>query len=259
MLRSRIYLGEVETSRGAWVTSHDPIVERAVWERAQRALDARRLGGRHPSADARTASWLLRGLATCATCGARMGAAYSRFERSGGYYACRGRLRGACDAGYVSVAAADAAAGVATLARLVELRDELAVAPPAAPPATDYATKRARLAARRERTIDLGADGAIGRDEVRARLATIDAQLGQLELEAGDEERARELRRPGARAELLRHVDGLARAWRRATVAERRGVLQRLAEAVKLRAGAEPAIAWRPAEDLRQESGGLHL
>lgn len=66
MLRSRVYLGEVQTSTGAWVASHEPIVDADTWERAQMALDARRLSASVPRGSERTASWVLRGLARCA-------------------------------------------------------------------------------------------------------------------------------------------------------------------------------------------------
>lgn len=249
MLRSRVYLGETTTSAGVWTPAHEPIVPRDLWERAQAALSSRRLGGRKASSEARTAGWLLRGLATCAVCGARMGAAYG----GAGYYACAARLRGdGCDARYVRVPEADEAVAALAEGRLAELRRELARGPSPAPaPApVDTAAKKDALLKRRERTLDLAADGAITRDELRERLARIEAEIGRLEVHAAAADRAARAREPAARREVLAELTAIRSAWARATVAERRDVVRRLARRIALEAGAPPRIEWLPVEDL---------
>jgi DNA invertase Pin-like site-specific DNA recombinase len=259
IIRTRTYLGEVRGADGVWRPGHPAIVDRATFERAQRALEGRRLGGGgRTSEQARTATWLLRGVATCATCGARMGAAYSTTK--GGYYACRSRLAGrGCQAPYVDVELSDHLAADLVVARLAELSEELEAPPPVTDGvAPDFDGRRARLTAKRERLIELASDGTITRDDLRGKLGAVDAQLERLELERADEERAAAFRRPSARAAVLRTVDGLARAWKRASVAARRRILLDLAESVQLGADG-PKIAWLPPEELRKELGGDHL
>ncbi len=249
MLRSRVYLGETTTSAGVWTPAHEPIVPRDLWERAQAALSSRRLGGRKASGESRTAGWLLRGLATCARCGGTMGASYG----GAGYYACNARLRGApCDARYVPVPATDQAVAELAEGRLHELRRELArsASPAPTPAPVDRTAKKELLLKRRERTIDLATDGAITRDELRARLAKIEAEIGRLEVHAAQAERAARAREPAARREVLAEVDAIRRAWGRATVAERREIVRRLARSIRLEAGAAPRVEWVPLEDL---------
>jgi DNA invertase Pin-like site-specific DNA recombinase len=257
MLRSRVYLGEVTTSARAWVASHEPIVDRLTWEEAQAALDARRLGGRRHERASRTSGWLLRGIAVCAECASRMGAAYSRFTTTGGYYACRARMTGNdCDAPYVPVSPADAAVARLVLARLRALRGELAKPGERQPaPAEDaFTTKRDRLLARRERTVDLAADGTITRDDLAARLGRIDAEIGTLQVEEAAEGRRAALRTPRRRAEVLADLETLETAWRRATVEQRREILRRMARCVRLHVNHPPAPTWLEIEEMRSLS-----
>lgn len=242
MLRSRVYLGEVTTSRGAWVPAHEAIVDLATWQRAQDGLDARRLGGPRATTTARTTSWLLRGLATCAACGARMRAAYGATRD---YYGCAA----ACGARLVRQDVADAATAALVVARLEQLAAELARDPGPAPERRDDG-QRARLAARRTRTLDLYADGAIDAEELRGRLATIDRDLGRLAVAADDAARAAAVHDADARAGALARVGEIARAWRHLDPAERREVVRLLASGVALAHGEEPAPAWRDVADL---------
>jgi DNA invertase Pin-like site-specific DNA recombinase len=262
MLRSRVYLGETTNASGVWLPTHDPIVDTRTWRKAQKALDGRRLGGRRESNEARTARWLLRGLATCAACGKKMIAAYGPSSDAWGYYACQGRMRrggGACRAPYVPVVVADATVAALAVRRLDELKKQLAgpvKAPaPAAPShADDRAARRARVVQRRGRLVDLAADGTISREELKARLQKIDEDLGRLDVEAFDEQRAAVSRSPAHRRELLAQTEKLAGAWAGAPVDVRRKILGRLATAIAIAKGAEPRITWLPVEELEAET-----
>lgn len=242
MLRSRVYLGEVTTSRGAWVPAHEAIVDLATWQRAQDGLDARRLGGPRATTTARTASWLLRGLATCAHCGARMRAAYGATLD---YYACAA----VCGARGVRQREADEATGAMVLAHLEALAVELAADASPAPEHRDDG-RRARLAARRARTLDLYADGLVTAEELRDRLAVIDRDLGRLAVEADAAARQTAARAPDVRAATLARVGDLARAWAHLTPGERRDVLGELASHVALARGEPPAPTWYGPDEL---------
>lgn len=260
LLRNRVYIGQVQDSGGAWIRGQVPeIVSRELFERAQSAMAARRLtGGPRPSEDARTAGWLLRGLGRCPECGARMGAAYSRHEQAGGYYACRRRLaEGTCSAPYVNVAVADAAAHALALGRLQELRAELAAPSPAKPPrkVKDFDAVRRSLAAARDRAIDLASRGTISESELRQQLARLDEEVGKLELAAAASAREAAAEDPRARRVALANVSALESAWSSSTVAERREAIQLLARRIEL-LPSELRIQWYSAAELAMERGG---
>jgi len=259
MLRGRIYLGEMLRSDGTWAPAHPPIVTPALWQAVQAALDSRRLGGRRPAADARTASWLLRGLAACALCGSRLGASYGGHGLD--YYVCGARLSRSrragqsCTAGYLRVPDVDQAVGQLVLERLGELRELLGRSDPPPAPTTgpDYAARRQALERRRERTIDLATDGTITREQLRERLAKLDAELAKLDELEAVATRAVVVRRPEVRREVLAQVTELARSWGQASVAVRREIVQTLARSIRLAVGQEPAIEWVPVAELAAE------
>lgn len=255
MLRSRVYLGQIRTTRGDWIDAHPPLVDAATFRRAGESMASRRLGGRKARSDSRTAGWLLRGMAVCAHCGSRMGPAYANYRAPDrGYYACSRHLRReACPGCYVRVDATDAAVTSLVLERLAELREELATsAAGSEPPAelADVATERAKLERRRARLIDLASDGTIGRDDLRARLAKIDAATAELEATEAAQVARAVAKRPELRAELLRDVRKIARGWKGLDVAGRREIVTRLAARVELSKGREPAITWRTVTEL---------
>lgn len=274
LLRARVYLGESQRSDGTWHPTHEPLVSRELWERAQAAMRERKRGGRPPG-DGASAKRLLRGLAVCAACGRRMGVAYGRPRQRGGRamrYACCG-LRSqegrTCHARAVHAEKLDAIVAEAALERLVELRHELARAAPPRPAApaamVDHAAKIATVKRRRERLITMAVDGDIPREEYRERLAKLDAELGRLELAAAEDTRRREATeraaRPEARAEMLGRVETIRAAWSRAPVADRREVLALLAARIEVVGSTRryvhevpaPRIAWRTVEDLLAE------
>lgn len=249
LLKNRVYLGEHRSSRGPWIPeTHAAIIAPDLWARVEAGFARRaHAGGRLP-AESRTASWLLRGLASCARCGARMGARYGPGGRD--YYACARRARGEnCDSAGLRVEPVDAAAGALVLARLQELRAQLATAPPR-PTAAIVGPKRAELAARRERLVDLAERGAITAEDLTRRLATITAELATVDARAAEEATERSRTDPAARAGVLGHVDAIAAAWASMPVAERREVVRELASRIVLAAGESPLVTWRPLEEL---------
>ena len=68
MLKSRVYLGEVNFGRLANANAHEPLIERDLWNRVQRMVVPR---GLQPSSDRLLARL---GVLRCGSCGARMGA-----------------------------------------------------------------------------------------------------------------------------------------------------------------------------------------
>lgn len=260
MLRDRTYIGEVKVLlTGRWVSGrHEPIIPRDLFERVQIALDGRKKGGRRASEQARTSTWLLRGIARCARCGGHMGSAYGA-KLSTNYYDCAGRARrGACDARRVRVDIVDPIVADLALARLQTIRHELAAAPSPVPnvqPAVpDLEERRRSLAARRSRVVDMIEHGTIPEEEGLRRLERISREEGRLEVEAGDAARlGQRAADPARRRALLADADRLARAWARMGRKEQREVLRRLAVRVEVERGLEPRVIWRGLEELLAE------
>ena len=222
-LRCRVYLAEAPARWPA-------ILDATTWARAHEALTARRLGGARPrGGETRTAGWVLRDVATCARCGARMSSAWSGPRE---YYRCPAR----CGAPYVPRGAVEAHACALVLARLVDLRAELASDEPSSPrPVADASAARAKLARRRARYLELAASDLMTDDELRAALTRVDDEL------RGLEEAPRDTR---PRRERLAEVDTLARAWEAATGAERRAIVRELAVSVAVAPGSAVPV-WR--------------
>ena len=141
------------------------------------------------------------------------------------------------------------------LERLGELRELLGRSDPPPAPTTgpDYAARRRALEARRERTIDLATDGTITREQLRDRLAKLDAELAKLDELEATAARAVVVRRPEVRREVLAQVTELVRRWGRATVAQRREIVQTLARSIRLAVGQAPVIEWVPVAELAAE------
>lgn len=269
MLHNRHYLGESQRSDGTWHATHEALVDRDLWERAHAALASRREGGRLPG-DGWSATRLLRGLASCALCGRRMTVTMNRVRIDGGRsmaYACNGYLQGLCKSRHVHGERLDALVAQATLARLVELRGELAKqrpAPPAVEPELDHDAKLAKARRKRERLISAYADGTIEKDDLAARLTKLDAEIGKLSTATATAKRRRAAAEraaaPEVRVELLAQIETLTKAWQRAPVDTRREVLRRLAARIevpppppRVHEVPRPRIVWRSVEDLAAE------
>lgn len=263
--RRRIYLGEL-WCRGEWVRGqHPPLVSLDLWERAQRALDGRRNGGRRPGHGGATAECLLRGLVSCALCGAKVSAVVTREtrpDRETGewlYYVCAARKqpgrRARCAGPWVPADALDAAAEEAILARLEELRGALLAEPEphdggAARPHDDPAAARARVEAKLARAVSLAVAGDITSAELAEQRRRLGEELDAIRRREEAGERAERGADPARRGDRARALGQLRRAWGGLNVARRREAASLLAERVELDGDGALRWTWRSAEDL---------
>lgn len=251
-LRNRLYLGEIEDSRGAWIRGKQaPIIDPETFARAQVALDARRLGGPKPrEAPSGTSTWILRDVVVCVHCGARMASAYSgRVDLRRHYYKCSKR----CTSRYVPVGEVEAAAGPLVLARLEALREALSREPKQAtkPAVVDLAPRRAKLARRRARCLEAFTDEMMTREELGRALAKLDAEGTRLDGEEQAARRPSPLADPKTRRAALRGVGAIRRAWTRASPEARREIVRQLASAARIGEG-PPRFDWRSAAELAE-------
>lgn len=128
----------------------------------------------------------------------------------------------------------------------------------------DHAAELDAVKARRGRLISLAVDGTITPEDLRARLAKLDAEVGRLERAIADARRRAEgaarAARPEVRVELLAHVETLTAAWQRAPVGVRREVLRRLVARIEVEPPEPwvhvvppPRITWRTVEEMAAE------
>lgn len=267
-LRARYVLGEVQDSAGNWIKGrHEAIVDRDVWAAANRQIDSRRSsGGRRQ----RVTQWIMGDIARCGVCGDKLGY-HSARDRTGTrqypYLRCFRKARNRkeldkltpgpplpdCSAKYARADLVAERLVEMSAARLGELAEALAAAveddTQKAPPAPAEA-HRSKIAARRSGMIDLAADGAITRAELRAKLAVLDAELMALDAELREHRRRLAAARPEGRRELLRSVKAIHRAWRRAKPEQLREVFAWLAHDVAIVRGEDPVVRWRSVEEL---------
>lgn len=265
LLRARWYLGDIRRTSGAWEPAHPAIVDRGTFERVQKALETRRKGGCTPGASSRTAAWLLRGLSVCGSCGARMGAAYSRATAKDGYYACNARLRGDdCDEVYVKVSTTDASVSALAVRRLEELREALASQKMDHGGRGDIARLEAlrrgleSVKTRRERLLSIAVEGLVTPGELRQRLAKLDSERAHTEAAIAEEEKRVQPISDAVRVDVLREISMLRRGWQKATMAERREILALLAERIQFANGV-PTITWASVDSVCEASVGSSL
>ncbi len=261
-LHARVYRGEIQNRAGEWIKAkHPAIVDADTFARAQAAVAGRRHGPA-PGADAaETSDWILRDVARCALCGSRMGAAYAGPREARRYYyrclaKCAARGPRANSGAYVPVRKVEAQAEPLIVARLEELREELAREPKTEPTAaaSDLPERRARLQRKREKCHEMYSDAMMTRDELRAAMAKLDAQATRLDAEEDAARRPTPLAGKDARRAMLRQVRAIAEAWEEATAEEKRTIVGQLAHVVQLAAGQCCGFAWRTAEELAEAS-----
>jgi DNA invertase Pin-like site-specific DNA recombinase len=262
-LRNRVYTGQLATTPvrprtaahsiqgpAQWVDTHQPIVPMDTWVRVQEALTSRRTGGDRPHERSATADFLMRGLATCGVCGARIRGVSMHGSCRRDYYVCRHRThppegRPRCTMGpYVQQHAADAEIEQVTLARLMDLREVLSLVPEQPQRAPDFEVRRAEIAGRRKRLVDAVAAGKLGLDDIDAPLAELDAALADVEAAAEHAARAA-TDTVEARRATLAFAEGVARAWAGLVPVERRAILAILAERIVLTGERTVAVTWR--------------
>lgn len=239
-LDRRLYIGEIRSSKGEWIAGkHPAIISGTTFVAARAAVDSRRLGGvRVPGRPTRTAGWMLRDVAMCGHCGARMSSSYGATRN---YYRCSH----ACTSAYVPVLVVESQASGMILARLQALRAELAVMPRAIPKA-DPAVRLAKLAETRKRLTDGYAEGLIAPVDFRSRIARLDDEHLMLTSRAIEID-------PAARREMLREVQIMEQAWLHMSGEQRRATVNDLVLRAALVAGKEPDLTWRATEDLSAE------
>jgi DNA invertase Pin-like site-specific DNA recombinase len=267
LLHQRVYLGECPNSRGEWVRGrHEPIVDRDLWQRAQEALKARAKSGGPKAHSPRTNAWVLRGLGSCPLCGVRMGATYSDSKSTRiDYYSCGNRKRyGSCLGENARVDRIDAQAEALALARLVELRVELATPgndatmgeTPKPPP--DYAARRAQLAAQLARAETGYIEGVLSKEAVARTRERVDEELGRLAVAEGAAARAARAGDPLLRRRILGEAGRIEQAWARAPVELRRSWIALLARRIVIH-GDRPEIEWLTVAELCAATDEAHL
>lgn len=269
MLRARWYIGEIRNTEGVWCSAHEAIVERATFDRAGQALRGRVLGGRNPSDESRTSTWLLRGLIYCGKCGGKMGAAYGPKRWPREYYACAGRARGlGCGQPYARVPAVDAAASDAIIGRLEELRELLASQEHVGAADEDVARVEAlrrsiaNNKARRERLVSLAVDGAITSADLRSRVTKLDADIHRGEGALAEAESKLRPITQESRAAALRDVDTMRTSWsrlrKRGTMSAQRELVTKLTESITIDDGTL-SFRWTSPESLCEAAVGKSL
>lgn len=255
MLSNRVYLGEIRDSGGQWIRSlHDRIIDADTFEQAAAARASRTLGGaRAVGQDAETATWILRDVARCFRCGARMGAAYAgpKGAKRRHYYRCLAN----CTSAYVRVDAVEGAAAGLIVSRLHDLREELASSgePATKPRVVDTSERRRALNAKRARYVEVYTDGHMTRDEYDAAMAKLDAARLKLDAEDARARRVSPLEDEEVRHEVLREVGVIAKRWAKADAATRREIVGHLCTAMRLAANCAPRPVWRSNEALAAE------
>ena len=153
---------------------------------------------------------------------------------------------------YVVVRNVEVAAGPIVVARLEDLKEELAREPePAARGRVpDFAGHRAKLQRRREKYLDAFADELMTKDELRARMAKLDAESLRIDGEEQAIMRPSRLADASARRAVLREVGAIARAWSKARPEARREIVEHLAIAARVAPDKAPRFVWRSPEEL---------
>lgn len=252
VLRRRVYLGEVRSSAGEWIRGkHEPIVDASTFARAQDSIERRRLAGPGKIVGSFTTSdWILRDVAVCAHCGAKMSSAFASKTEAGYrrlYYRCSHK----CTSRFVAVRKAEEEASAMVLARLVELREEIARGPDRAPKTSrDYDEELRAVDRRRKRIVEAFEDGGTTRDEMRAKLARADLQRAAIEADRDAARAPSALADASTRRAVYRDIRAIERAWRKAQPKHRRELVRLLASAVKLAHGRSPEPVWFSLEDL---------
>lgn len=255
VLHNRFHTGQMANTAGVWMPGrHQALVSVDVFEKSRDKLMARRHGGARPrSAPSQTDPWIIRDVAVCALCGARMASAYGGepLWRTD-YYRCAHKGR-PCVARLVRRDAVEPEFAEMVSARLCEMRDALSVEPKESPkraPVVDLAERRLKLSRKRARIVEAFTDGAMSRDEMRAAVLKVDAELARL-----DEATPKPAPTKEARRELLREVTGIRKAWSVATDKQRRRIVNLMTEKALIQRDKSPVAQWKPIDEVLQETG----
>lgn len=258
IIHNRVYLGELRTKRRSteWMKGlHAPIVSPSLFDRANKAVSDRLCGGPR-TAQSATWDWILRDIARCAECGAKMVSAYG----SGGppykhvYYACFSR----CERGnsYVPVRRVEPIVVQLVDEHIVRLAGELAAGaePTETAAVTDFAAKRAAVERRRAKHIEAHANEVITLGDLRAQLSKLDIELEKINAAEAATGAAKRSHDPVVRRQMLKDVKMLQRRWRGADPMTQREIVNQLAKRVRLAKGVTDPV-WRSVEELAEDLG----
>ena len=262
-LRSRHYLGELRNARGEWMKgSHQALVAPDTFARANDLLRDRKLGGpRAKGQKAETWNWILRDVARCARCGAKMGAAYAGPKDARRYYyrcihKCRSLGNRANNNAFVPVQKVESEFSELVLKQLQDLKVELARGPEPERIAKtpDFDGKRDALERRRARHIEAHAEGVITLSDLRAQLEKLDAErlkLNAAEAALGASARAAD---PSVRRDALIQLRALEHSWKQTDEPNKREIVAQLVRDVRISTDVlEPN--WRAIDELIADLG----
>lgn len=255
ILDRRVYVGELKNTKGEWIPArHEPIIDASTFMKAQKTAEGRRLGGPRPrNSPARTDTWILRDVARCAHCSARMSASYGSNDV---YYHCAHRCRTngtrATNGSYVQVASVEEPARMLVVKRLATLRQELSRMPQDVPAVIDIDGRRDKMQRKRERFQEAYADGSMTRDELRAAMVRLDAD--RLRLDAEEVEQRKPRASKAERREALRVVAALKSAFIEAPKKTQRAMVNQLVESMHVTNGELPVPTWKTSEAIDIEA-----
>jgi len=241
LLTNRFYVGEVQY-QGQWQPGqHEPIIDRALFDRCQQIRAGR--GDRHSlTAKAHDRTYPLSGLARCARCGARMRGHSSSVGHRVRYYRDPSRERGgACPQRSVRAQEAEdaLAAYLSTLRLPDEWREKVMANLHSRFQAGNSEQDKIRLQQQMERYRTLFVLGDITEEEYKSRRQELKRQLDALTPPAmPDLEQAAQL------------LDNIGNIWQRANDDERHKLLHAMLEAVYLDSEAGPVVGIVPKPDL---------
>ncbi len=280
LIRNRHYLGEMQTAAGReeingyatgarfgsgeWVKSHEAIIDRHTFERAQRAAVGRKKTGR-PGTSSHTKTWLCKGKLKCGECGGSVEAkAYtlSMSPRPGheGWYGCRKRLmpkptETRCTNGPLTrKALVDVLVGELVPKRLAELTAQLKKpSTKKAPALIDFAARRRRIEAKRAKLVDAFTDGiGISKADLRRKLEAFDAEKRSIDLDEHEQEKEKailDVDTPETRQRSVVRLGEISILWNSVNddddATARRDMLDVLAERIELMGDGSVRIAWR--------------
>lgn len=259
-LHRRLYIGEIQNTAGEWIRGkHAPIVDAATFQRVQDLIAERRRGGTRAHAGTETDDWMLRDVARCLHCEARMGAAYAGAPGKRRYYyrcikTCRAKGPRANTGTYVSVRTVDEEVAALIEARLANLREQLATpfVPTVVARPVDFTARRKHLDARRARLLKQHEMSLVTDAELRAGCERIDAERLRLTAAENAHLAISPLASATVRQEMLRDVTVLRRQWRNASGVQRRAIASHLLVSIGIAVGLAPRPKWRSAEDLQE-------
>lgn len=245
-LRNRVYLGEIENTSHIWIPGfHPPIIEPVLWLKAQAGLDFRKLGGSRPNgSNSETSGWLLRDVARCGHCSARMAAVYGGpKDKRRYYYRCRKR----CTTKLILITSVEPQVSAMIVGRLAELREFLASGVITKPKrVVDTTAQRDVLLRKRDRLLEMYADGVMDKAVFVRKLEVVDSDLMKL----ANAKPPPVMENPSIRRELLGRVENIETAWRVATGEVRRRIAGGLIERALLALDRPPKVEWKPLEAL---------